>query len=402
MKRKILFAINTMGRGGAEKAMIELIKQLDPSRYEIHLFALIARGEMFTKLPAHVRVLGPKPDSGSVLSLQGRMALAKTILKCMVKKGGIISGAPYLVRNWKKQRQAGRVQPDKLFWKLISDRSPRFDTEYDLAIGYLEGGATYYVSEHVQARHKIAFVHTNMQLAGYIPSLDSHLYDCMEAVFSVSEEVGRIFSEMYPAHADKVALFHNVTDVEGIRESARKGAGFTDAFEGVRLLTIGRLQPYKAYDVAIPALAELLRRGVNARWYVLGEGPERQNLEKLIREQGLEDRFFLLGDVENPYPYIRQCDLYVHATRFEGKSLAITEAQVLGKPIVASDCSGNTEQIVSGEDGLLIALSVENLADGIQRVLCDGALRRKFVQAVQAKDFSYPEDIARLCALADN
>ncbi|MFQ8600701.1 MAG: glycosyltransferase, partial [Oscillospiraceae bacterium] len=156
----------------------------------------------------------------------------------------------------------------------------------------------------MKARHKIAFVHTNMRLAGYIPSLDSHLYDCMEAVFSVSEEVGRIFAEMYPAHAGKVSLFHNVTDVAGIREGARKGAGFTDAYGGARLLTIGRLQPYKAYDVAIPALAELLRRGVDARWYVLGEGPERQNLEKLIREQGLTDRFFLLGDVENPYPYI--------------------------------------------------------------------------------------------------
>ncbi|MFQ8600700.1 MAG: hypothetical protein ACLSAP_09035 [Oscillospiraceae bacterium] len=115
--------------------MIELIKQLDPSRYEIHLFPLISRGEMFTKLPAHVRVLGPKPNTGSVLSLQGRMALARTILKCMVRKGGIFTSAPYLARNWRAQRQAGRVQPDKLFWKLISDRSPRFDTEYDLQLG---------------------------------------------------------------------------------------------------------------------------------------------------------------------------------------------------------------------------------------------------------------------------
>ena len=118
-----------------------------------------------------------------------------------------------------------------------------------------------------------------------------------------------------------------------------------------RLLTVGRLTSQKAYEIAIDAMKLLKEKGVQAHWYVLGEGELREVLQRQINRLGLEKDFLLLGAVENPYPYYAQCDLYVHATRFEGKSIAVQEAKILGCPILVSDCNGNREQVKDGVDG---------------------------------------------------
>lgn len=123
--------------------------------------------------------------------------------------------------------------------------------------------------------------------------------------------------------------------------------------EGIRLLTVGRLTPQKGFDCAVYALKLLLEKQYPVYWYIIGEGPEYGRLTQLARSLHVEDHFIFLGMQTNPYPYFKMADFYIHATRFEGKSIAIQEAQVLGCAIAASDCSGNREQIVSGVDGLL-------------------------------------------------
>ena len=141
---------------------------------------------------------------------------------------------------------------------------------------------------------------------------------------------------------------------------AEQGSGFDDDFQGYRILTVGRLTQQKRYDIAIQAMALLKKTyGVSARWYVLGEGELRESLQLQIKDAGVEQDFLLLGVKENPFPYYKNCDLYVHATGFEGKSIAIQEAQTLGKPILATDCSGNREQITHDVDGRMCPLKPE-------------------------------------------
>ena len=138
---------------------------------------------------------------------------------------------------------------------------------------------------------------------------------------------------------------------------AEQGEGFNDGFKGLRILTVGRLTRQKRYDIAIEAM-KLIKEKISMpiRWYVLGEGDLRQQLEQQIKTAGLQKDFILMGVKENPYPYYKGCDFYVHATEFEGKSIALQEAQVFGKPILATDCSGNREQIENGTDGILCEL----------------------------------------------
>lgn len=154
-------------------------------------------------------------------------------------------------------------------------------------------------------------------------------------------------------------VFHNIINQDAIIHNAKEPGGFDDNFSGTRILTVGRLTYQKAYEIAIDAMKLLKDKGRNVRWYVLGEGNLRQSLQKQIEGLGLCGDFVLYGAVNNPYPYYAQADIYVHATRFEGKSIAIQEAQTLGLPIVASDCNGNKEQIINGVDGLLCELTPE-------------------------------------------
>jgi hypothetical protein len=142
-------------------------------------------------------------------------------------------------------------------------------------------------------------------------------------------------------------------------------------------------------------------RGIKARWYVLGEGGEREKLEGLIAELGLVDDFVLLGATDNPYTFLRQCDVYVHATRFEGKSIAIREARALGKPLVASDCPGNREAIVDNEDGILCAFDSESIADAIERMFENENLRERYAAASLARSHAEESDMHKFYALLD-
>ena len=128
----------------------------------------------------------------------------------------------------------------------------------------------------------------------------------------------------------RTVIFHNLIDRREILRKADLPGGFEDAYDGKRILTVGRLTAQKSYETAIDAMKLLKDQGIKVHWYVLGEGELRQKLQQKIDSLGLTEDFVLLGARENPYPYYRQCDLYVHATRFEGKSIAVQEAQILG------------------------------------------------------------------------
>ena len=361
--KKILFVINTLGYGGAERAMLNLFTVLGSEKYEISLFVLTGQGELVHEVPEYVQLINDKYNDASVLTGEGRKVLMKNVLKAGIGKGLFVRRASYLRKNLRNMRKKGRVQPDKLCWRILSDGAPVQKDEYDLAVAYLEGGATYYVADHVKAKKKAAFVHIDYGKAGYGRELDLGCYDSFDHIFTVSDEVKEHFLEVYPEYDEKVSVFHNMVNKDRIRRMSEQGEGFDDDFNGYRILTIGRLTEQKRYDIAIEALAQLKKIcDVPVRWYVLGEGELRESLEQQIRNSGLENDFLLLGVKSNPFPYCKQSDFYVHATGFEGKSIAIQEAQTLGKPILATDCSGNREQIEDGVDGRLCPLTPEDIS----------------------------------------
>lgn len=402
-KKKLLFVINTLSAAGAEMSFLELLGQIDPKQYEVDVFVLLAQGELRARLPAYVCLKNKEYSDCSVLTAEGKRHLVRVVLRAALCRGTLIRQLPYLLRTFFSMCKSRRIQPDKLLWRLAAQGSPQMDAEYDLAVAYLEGGSAYYVADQVRAKKKAAFIHIDYERAGYNRAIDRACYLKFDHIFTVSEEGRRTFLANYPELAGKSSLFHNPIDRDRIAAKSRElpeDPLWCD-YDGKKLLTVGRLNPQKAYEAAIETMRILKHAGLSVRWYVLGEGPERPKLEALIHRYGLEEDFLLPGAVDNPYPYYVGCDLYVHATRFEGRSMAVQEAQALGAPVLASDCSGNREQITDGVDGRLVALEPEKLAGQIQAMLSDEALLERLGKAAAEKSISHPEDIEKLLSFAE-
>lgn len=401
MRKKILFVINTFSRAGAETALLDLLYKLDEingeaegQKYEISLFVLMGQGELASRLPESVHLLNRKYSMDSVLEPRGKRHMIATVLKALLHKGTGVRLTPYMLKAYRQMRRSGEVRIDKILWRALSDGAPEFDETYDLAIAFLEGGSAYYVADHVKAKKKAAFIHIDYEKAGYSRELDRDCYLKYDALFPIGEQVRSQFLKVYPECAGCTDIFHNILDVDLIRAKAKETGGFSDAYSGIRILTVGRLTKQKAYPVAIEAMHLLKQRGMRARWYVLGEGPEREALMQQIAKDGLQEEFFLLGACSNPYPYFAQADIYVHATGFEGKSIAIQEAQILGCPIVASDI--NWEQIQHGVDGLICPLDAKAVASAVQELIENPTQRKRLGQAAQHKNVSFTEDIQML------
>lgn len=399
--KKILFVINTLGQAGAETALLELLRQIDPKQYEVSLFVLMGQGEMISRVPDTVKICNRTFRDCSVLSAEGRKGLVQTILKAMLRRGTVLRLFPYLVKNFLAMRKRGKILPDKLLWRVLSDGADRLQEEYDLAVAYLEGGSTYYVADWVRAKRKAAFVHVDYAQAGYTKDLDLDCYRKYTKVFAVSDEVKTAFLKVYGEYAGKTEVFHNILNPESIRSKAQTGQGFAEPFEGIRIVSVGRLTAQKAFEVSIDAMKLVKDAGRKVRWYVFGEGDQRKMLEERIAKLGLKEDFLLPGAVSNPYPYMKQADIYVHASRFEGKSIAIQEAQILGKPILVSDCSGNREQVIQDVDGLLCEFCAEGICEGILQLLDDADRRERLGRAAAEKNKAENTEIVKLLSLTE-
>lgn len=399
MRKKLLFVINTLGHAGAETALLELLRRLSPEEYEIYLYVLMGQGEMARELPAYVKLLNTRYDDSSVLSGEGKRRLQGKVLRALFSRGTFLRLAPYMVAQFFGMLRDGRILPDKLLWKAMSDGGERFDMHFDLAVAYLEGGATYYVADHVDARHRAAFVHVDYARAGYTRALDRGCYLKYDRIFAVSDEVRKAFLGVYPECGEATDVFHNILDAEAIRRKAGSGEGFKDGYDGMRILSVGRLTAQKAFEVSIQAMKLLKERGERVRWYVLGDGDQRRTLEEQVRRLGLEEDFLMPGAVDNPYPYMAQADIYVHASRFEGKSIAIQEAQILGKAILVSDCSGNREQVTDGVDGRMCELTPEGICGGIIELLHDTEKRACFGRAAAERNTGNEEELGKLLSI---
>lgn len=311
--------------------------------------------------------------------------MAKKVCGAFFRNGGLLRKTVFLIKNMAAMVKSRRFLADKLLWRIMAEGAQRFDISFDLAVAWLEGASAYYVAEYVKAERKAVFIHIDYESAGYTRQLDQGCYENYDKIYAVSEEVREHFLAFYPEYEGKTDVFYNIIDREEIWKKAQEKGGFTDDYEGFRILSVGRLTWQKAYDIAIEAMKILRDKKYQIRWYVLGEGDQRKKLEKKIRRLGLQDDFRLLGAVDNPYPYYVQTDLYVQVGRYEGKSIAIQEAQVLGCAVIVSDCSGNRGQITDGEEGIVCELSPAAIAESIAELYEDREKRESFKRAVRLK-----------------
>ena len=395
--KKVLFVGNTLGQAGAEMAMMAMMSAMHRDGWTIDMIPMLPLGEMYDLFPDYVNVIGGRGDSACIHSAAGRRKMACYVGKAMARKGwGRLS---YLQKSWSAQKKQGSVKFPLLAWRILADYARRSTEPYDLAIGYLEGAATYYVADYVSAKVKVAFVHIDLRKGGYVPALDIESYRKLDHVFAVSNAVKDAFIACFPELTQKVSLFHNMLDPERIHRMKTEDHGFQDDFQGLRLLSVGRLMTQKKYDVALQACAVMKKRNMPVRWYVIGDGNLLDSLTRLRSELDLQNDFIFLGAMKNPYPYVSQCDVFMQTTGWEGRSIALFEAQTLCRPIIVSDCPGNTEQIHHGINGLVTKLEPEAIADAVEDLLKHPEKREAFTKYLEETDPGSQNDLPQLYQL---
>ena len=148
--KRILFVINTLGGAGAEKALLELLKRFTPDRYEVDLYVLLGQGELISQVPGYVNILNRDYTAESVLSAEGKKELNRKVLRRLFIHRALLKNIPYLIKNTFSMLGRKKIYPDKFLWRIMSDSGMKLNKSYDMAVAYLEGGATYFVHDHGQ------------------------------------------------------------------------------------------------------------------------------------------------------------------------------------------------------------------------------------------------------------
>lgn len=212
--KKVLFVINTLGGAGAERALLELLTRFTTEKYEVSLYVLLSQGELIHQVPDYVRVLNQDYSDGSVLSRRGKLLLNKRLLKRIFIRKAIFRDCPYLIKNLGKMVRKGRIWPDKLMWRVMSDSGQAIRETFDLAVAYLEGGSTYFVHDYVKAKKKGRPLFMWIMRGRIQPEPGQRLLSGFDRIFTVSDEVRKSFLNVYPECSDKTLTFHNLINQE--------------------------------------------------------------------------------------------------------------------------------------------------------------------------------------------
>ena len=391
-KKNLLFVIPSLSAGGGEKSLVNLLTQIDYEKYHVDLFLFNHQGLFMDFLPQQVNIL-PLPDLYNLFSLPFSQSL-----QGLVKKGKFSVAMSRIFFTLKNRTITDISKREQYSWKYLAKSLKSLEKKYDAAIGFLEKTSTYFCVEKVNASKKIGWVHIDYDKLGMDPNFDLHYFENLNRIVTVSEECANIFSNRFPNQQNKVEVIYNIVSPKVIRQMASQET--TDLYKKGKnetiLLTVGRLHYQKGLEIAIESCRKILDLGYNIRWYVIGEGEEREKLTRLIKEYNLEHHFFLLGLKANPYPYIKQADIYAQTSRFEGKSIALDEAMILGKPILVTNFSTAKDQIQHGKTGVIVDMNAEDVARGIENLILDKELRNTLTGNLTKVELGTEEEIEKL------
>lgn len=387
MKKKLLFVIDSLHSGGAEKSLISLLSILDYTRFDVDILLFNKEGLYLPLVPKQVRILEVpeyfryKQKDKNKINLKMELARLRNSL--------------YIRNPYYKKKYHGAQITCKNILKNLSNQP----IKYDVAIAYSQGLPTYYVSEKINAKKKLCWVNIDYKFARYNRNFDFKYYEKFNNIVGVSNACTDVLKNVFPEFKDKIITIYDIISENLINNMASEGKGYIDDYKGIRILTIGRLVYQKGYEYAIEAAKYLKENNIDFRWYVIGEGNLKEELKKMVNEYNLEDEFKFLGTFTNPYPFIKECDIYCQPSRFEGFGLAIAEARILNKPIVATNFNIVYDQIRDGENGVIAEMNGENLGKKIQLLIEDENLVNSIITNLKMEKVGTEKEIQKVYSL---
>ena len=338
---KILFFIETLSGGGAEKVLQNLVNNMDNEKFDITV-QTVCKENPEKYLNKNIKYKYIYPDYSKLNNYRYRLSvLLKTIYPLHIKDN------------------------------------------YDIEVAYLECGATKVISTSRNKKaKKIAWVHCD--LSKKISNINEfkkksvNWYKKFNKVACVSRDVERSFKSIYGNEFDTEVIY-NVIDDCSIREKANESVGdFSFGKKIPTIVSVGRLSTQKRFDRLIEAHKHLLDEGISNKLLIIGEGDERKNLEQAIKALGVQETVTLIGFKSNPYPYIKKANLLACSSDFEGFSSFVAEGLILGKAIATTNCGGMEELLGSSQYGIITECNPKALAEGIKKLLSDTSLKEEY------------------------
>lgn len=402
MKPRILILMHYMELGGAESALLGLLQSVDPNRADVDIFIYSHRGELMDFIPIDKINLLPeieayslteKPLSEVVKKGYWRLAIARMI--------GRRNTASFCEKHQgsDKPAECGTFFQQRATWKVLPDIQP--DIEYDLAISFLT--PHFFLLNNVRAKKKIGWIHTDYTRILIDVEAELKMWERLDYIASISEEVGNRFCEVFPSLRNKLLQIENILNADFIcRRAGESAVSLCDDPETVCLLTIGRFSPPKKMEDIPMICRKMMNDGLQVKWFIIGYGSKK--IEDVVRanveKEGVADSVVILGKQKNPYPYIQACDIYVQPSRYEGKSITVREAQILCKPVIVTNYPTASSQIQDGVDGIIVPMDVDACASEMTAFIRNVELRQKIVKYLQSHDYGNVgeiEKIYRLC-----
>lgn len=380
-KKQILIATSALETGGVTSSLLALLRSVDYSKYDIDLIMSRTEGEHLSKIPKKVNIL---PQA--VIEKNYYTAKLKKLIIYFFK-GYLFRALTYTLYKKKKYKN-GWFQT--MSGCALTSVSRHIKKKYDIAVGYMEGFPNHFISKRTISEKKVAYIHVDYILAGLNPDIDRKALGRFDRIVLVSAECKRSFDAMFPEYSERSCVVENFLEIDRIRELAGEEVSDFDIDENCfNIVTAARLNnSHKALYRGVEAVKSLKDSGIdNVRWYVFGEGEDRAKLEQLIIQTGVEKEFILMGGRENVYPYIKKCDLFVLTSKYEGKPIAVTEAQILGVPVLTTEYAGAKEQINDGVDGIVVDNEDNLIYNEIIYLLKNRGVLKEFEKNLRLRNF---------------
>ena len=355
--------MESMELGGAERSLITLLSRFDYDKYDVDLFLFHHSGELLDKIPSKVNLL-PAPKKYNIFLQNRKLSWMNLLLKGYIKHS--VSMCFYLAGVL-----YSRIKKEPLYigWKYVKELFDNIEKEYDVSISYLERKTMYFNVDRVNAKRKIGFIHNNYEKYPYDKQLDNFYFQFFDYIPTVSCHCKNVLMGLFPEYKQKFVVIPNMVSKEEIvalsKEKITENINFGTS---KKIVSVGRLVKQKGFDLAIAICKKLIDNGYDVKWYVIGEGEERKILETLIKENQLENYFFLVGADKNPYKWMRIADVYVQPSRFEGFGITVAEAIALKKPIVASNIP--EFRVLLNNKKCYLASNIDQFVEKIETMLC--------------------------------
>ncbi len=378
MPKNILFVVDNLVMGGVTKVIENLLKNIDETKYNIDLLVLHYYEDMKVEIPSYVNIMTGNEYYSYVDESIRRILKEKDIKKFLNKLKLVIA------------MKTGKVK------KIITNsREKLLNKNYDTEIAFSDGFSHIFVANG-NTKNKVAWMHTDVSVSNdskrHYKLLKEALLK-MNMCVCVSDKVMQAYKELYGIK--NIQVIHNLMDTEKIIIQSKENMDVEYSKDCINLVSVGRLEWQKNYKRFVNSHKRLIEDGINVHSYLIGDGIEKEEIKDLIRKNGNEDTFHILGRKENPFPYVKNADLFVLPSNLEGLPTVLYEAIILGVPCISTEVAG-AKEILEDKYGLVVENNDEALYIGLKNILKNEEIMLKYKQNLLEYKFENSEIMEKI------